>query len=78
MLREIVRTTHNNAIQMAMGKVPKDLPTTPKGYDGNNLESACDAYNCAFTDWQEVIRYEQGNNHAITQTNKGLSELIIE
>lgn len=36
-----------------------------KTYDGNDLESACDAYTCAFLEWGEVVRYEHGHDHAI-------------
>jgi hypothetical protein len=51
---QLLKDTHNNAIQMARGKVPREQET----FFG--LEGA-EAYNTA-----------------ITQMNKGLSELIIE
>ena len=54
-VRQSLRQTHNNAIQMAMGKVPKEL-------DAGVLDGQ--------------VRF--GHNTAITQMNKGLSELIIE
>ena len=53
--RQALTATHNNAIQMAMGKVPKEL-------DAGVLDGQ--------------VRF--GHNTAITQMNKGLSELIIE
>lgn len=36
-----------------------------KGYNGNDLESACDYYGIAAEDWSEIIRYEDGYNMAI-------------
>lgn len=49
-----------NTIEEAM---PEKLPTSPK-YDGDNLDAASDTYGCAFRNWGEVIRYEDGYNAA--------------
>ena len=48
----------------------------PKQYDGNDLNSACDAYGCAFTNWEEVIRYENGHDAALDRI-KALSEGMV-
>lgn len=41
-------------------KIKEILPKVTEEYDGNNLESACDAYCMAAENWAEIIRYENG------------------
>jgi hypothetical protein len=67
--RQALTATHNNAIQMAMGKVPKEE-------DEENIEVP-QGENIG--EYRHVKKLERrGHNTAITQMNKGLSELIIE
>lgn len=40
--------------------------TNRKNYDGNNLESASDYYEIGAKTWDEVIRYENGYNQALS------------
>ena len=76
-IREALTTYGNqiipNTLKEAAGELER-IKTTNKAkpYDGNDLESACDAYDCAFTNWGEVIRYEDGYNSAITDAQQRL------
>ena len=70
--RQTLTATHNNAIQMAMGKVPPE-----------EVEECPEEDNCPFCKRGLVSKCPSGDrrmeiNEIITQMNKGLSELIIE
>lgn len=49
-----------------------------KGYDGNNLGSACDYYGIAADSWAEIIRYEHGQDHIISELRLSLQSKIKE
>jgi hypothetical protein len=45
-----------------------------RDYDGNNLESACDKYHIAADSWTEIIRFEDGMNHALDSAKAIISK----
>ena len=60
-----------NQIERMKGELNKK-----KGYDGNNLESACDYYNRAFTNWGEVLRFEDGRAEALQTQIEYLEDVL--
>lgn len=48
-------------------KVEKlNIRNNKKPYNGNDLNSACQYYRIAASDWAEIVRYENGHDDALT------------
>ena len=45
-----------------------------RNYDGNNLKSAGDFYGIAASNWEEIIRFEDGYNYAIFNVLEKLNQ----
>lgn len=46
-----------------------------RGYDGNNLESACQKYYIGAENWTEIVRFEDGHNEALQTLSDKVKEI---
>ena len=78
-LNKIIKVNDKALLEIVRGACKeRKLIGKERKYDGDNINSACAVYSHAFTNWGEVIRFEDGHDKALSDITTLLDKLINE